>query len=150
MCCCSCWPSTPPERSSGWKAEMRHSVLGGKTGRTSLQIVRYFQEPILWAQFWYLLICIKALKSFMVMTVPHDQKSFRKLVESFWKNIGLIAYILPSPKSHIHWPFSSVSLEKFRRAIIGVVFQAAVLILPQMKLNCQLSHCASLFRKPNK
>ena len=26
MCCCSCWFSTPPERISGWRAEMRHSV----------------------------------------------------------------------------------------------------------------------------
>ena len=25
--CCSCWVSTPPERSSGWRAETRHSVL---------------------------------------------------------------------------------------------------------------------------
>ena len=26
-----CWPSTPPERSSGWKSEIRHSVLWEKT-----------------------------------------------------------------------------------------------------------------------
>ena len=37
-----------PERSSGWKSGMRHSVLWGKTGRTGLQIVRSFQEKILW------------------------------------------------------------------------------------------------------
>ena len=37
---------------------MRHSQLGRGwrgTGRTGLQIVRYFQEPILWAQFLFLL-----------------------------------------------------------------------------------------------
>ena len=50
VCCCSCQFSTPSERSSGWRSEMRHSVLNGSgTGRTGLQIVRYFQEPILWA-----------------------------------------------------------------------------------------------------
>ena len=44
----------------------------GKTGRTSLQIVRYFQEPILWAQLLYLLKSRKALKSFIVTSAPHD------------------------------------------------------------------------------
>ena len=123
---------------------MRHSWAQGKAGRTGLQMVRYFQEPILWDQFWYLLICIKALKSFMVMTVPHDQKSFRKLVESFWKNIGLIAYILPSPKSHIHWPFPPASLEQFLRATWDGFSQAATLILPPIKLNSN-SHIVFCF-----
>ena len=36
-CCCSCWPSTPPERSARCRAEMRRSVLW-ETGRTGLQI----------------------------------------------------------------------------------------------------------------
>ena len=47
MCCCSCWPSTPPERSAGRRAEMRHSVLW-ETGRTGLQIDifrSWFYEP---------------------------------------------------------------------------------------------------------
>ena len=46
-CCCSCWPSTPPERSAGRRAEMRHSVLW-ETGRTGLQIDifrSWFYEP---------------------------------------------------------------------------------------------------------
>ena len=33
---------------------------------------RYFQELILWAQFLYLLTFRKALKSFMVITIPRD------------------------------------------------------------------------------
>ena len=44
----------------------------GKTGRTSLQIVRYFQEKILWAKFLHLLISRKALKSLMVTSAPCD------------------------------------------------------------------------------
>ena len=36
-----------PERSSGLRAEIGHSVLSGKTGRIGLQIVRHFQESIL-------------------------------------------------------------------------------------------------------
>ena len=53
LCCCGCWPSTPSEWSSGWRAETRCSALG-KTGRTSFQVVRYSQDLILWAQFLYL------------------------------------------------------------------------------------------------
>ena len=30
MCYCSCWPSTLLERSSGWRAEVKHSVLKGQ------------------------------------------------------------------------------------------------------------------------
>ena len=59
----------------------------GKTGRTGLQIVRYFQELIQWAQFLHLLISRKALKFFMVMTVSHDRqklhKTSRKLLEKY-------------------------------------------------------------------
>ena len=46
----SCWPLTYPERSSGWRSRRRHSLLG-KTGRTDLLIVSYFQEKILWLKF---------------------------------------------------------------------------------------------------
>ena len=37
----------------------------GKTGRTGLQTVRYFQGKILWVQFLHLLLSRKARKSFM-------------------------------------------------------------------------------------
>ena len=41
-----CWPSTPLERSSGWRSETRHSVLWEKPGRTGLQRVKCFQVKI--------------------------------------------------------------------------------------------------------
>jgi len=47
MCYCSYLPSTPAERSSDWRAEMRDSVLWRKTDRLGVQVVRYFQELIL-------------------------------------------------------------------------------------------------------
>ena len=75
MCWCSCWPSTPLKGVQG--AEQRWGTLclsEGRTGRTGLQILRYSQELILWAKFLYLLISWKALRSFMVTTVSHDQK----------------------------------------------------------------------------
>ena len=45
------------------------TLCAGKTGRTGLQIVRYFQK-ILCAQFLHLLIPGTTLKSFMVMSAP--------------------------------------------------------------------------------
>ena len=42
MCRCSCCPSPPPERSSGWRAEMRPSMLKGKPGKTGPQRVKCF------------------------------------------------------------------------------------------------------------
>ena len=36
VCSCSCWPSTPPERSSGWSAHRRHLCSGkDRQGRSS-------------------------------------------------------------------------------------------------------------------
>ena len=62
-----------------------------------------------------------------------------------WQRLNwteLISCILPSLKSHIYWPSPFPLLEQFLRAIWGAVSWAAVLILPQMKLNLQLSCCA--------
>ena len=49
----------------------------------------------------------------------------------------------PSPKSYILTFFDDCSLKQSLRAIQGAVSYVAVLILSQMKLNLQLSHCAS-------
>ena len=42
--------------------------------QVALHIVKYFQELILQAQFLHLLIARKALHSFKVMCVPHDEQ----------------------------------------------------------------------------
>ena len=45
------WPSTSPEWNSGWQSEIRHSLCAlKKMDKTGLQIVRYFQVKISWAQ----------------------------------------------------------------------------------------------------
>ena len=62
------------------------------------------------------------------------------------KIMCLIVCTPPSPKSRIYWPFPIASLEQFLRAIWGAVSQAVVLILPQIKLNSQLSHYAFAFK----
>ena len=55
--CCSCWPSTHPEGSSGWR--IRHFVLQGNWWNRSSD--RYFQELISWSQSLHLLQSRKAL-----------------------------------------------------------------------------------------
>ena len=72
-------------------------------------------------------------------------KSFTTLAETFWKNMCLIACTPPSPKSDAHWPSVPASLEQFLTAIWDAVSQAIVLILPQIKVNSQVSHCAFFF-----
>ena len=70
-CCCSCWPSAPPEGSSGRRAEMRHSVLW-KNWQNRPPEREIFSEIFLWAQFLHSLIFRKALNSFVVTSAPQD------------------------------------------------------------------------------
>ena len=59
-----------------FRVESRNEVFCTleKSGRTSFQVARNSQDLILWAQFLYLLIPRKALRSFMVTTVSHEQQ----------------------------------------------------------------------------
>ena len=125
-----------PERSSGLRAEIGHSVLRGKTGRIGLQIVRHFQESILWAQFLYLLISRKALKPFIVTAVPCDQQKPSAKICAW-------LHVLPFMEITHILTFPFYSLQQFLRAIWGAVSQAKVLILPQIKLNSQKGKNAS-------
>ena len=50
MTTASCWPSTSPERSSGWRSEIRHSVLWEEPRRSGLQIARCLQVKVLQGQ----------------------------------------------------------------------------------------------------
>ena len=121
---------------------MRHSVLGqGRAGNwqnrsldSQLISGADFMSPTLSSPHIQ-----KSTKILMVVTTPHDQQNPSA------KNMCFTVYIPSSPKSHTYLPFSSVSLKKFLRAIIGVVFYAVVLILPQVKLNLPLSHCVFFY-----
>ena len=66
--CCSCWPSTGPEGSSGWR--MRHFVLQENWWNRLLD--RYFQDLVSWPQSLHLLISRKALNPFMVTSATQD------------------------------------------------------------------------------
>jgi len=90
--------------SSPWKelrVEIRREALCAlrKLGGTGLQIIRYFQEKLLWAQLLYLLISRKSSKSFMVTSAPP------KYQQPYMKMCGWFHAPPPSPKSHIYWHF---------------------------------------------
>ena len=61
---------------------------------------------------------------------------------TFCKNMCLVACPSPSPKSHWHWP-SPLPLQ----SAFSKLCEAVVLILPQIKLNSQLSHCVLFFSR---
>ena len=78
-------------RIEGWKKKWG-TLCSRKTARTGLQIVRYTQELILWAQVLYLLISRKVLKFFMVQIVSHDWQKLHKTSRKSKINVCLIAY----------------------------------------------------------
>ena len=122
---------------------LREAQVGGwgtlcswETGGTGLYSARYFQKLISWSQSLHLFISRKSLNHFMVTSGPvTSRKTFCKI--SAW-----LHWALRSPKSFV-FTFPHSSLEQFLRANWGAISRAAVLILPQMKLNSQLSCCAS-------
>ena len=132
-CCYSCWPSIIPE---GVQGGVRHSVLQG---------IRW--DGIL--DSWMFLGT-----NFMVWIIasPHIQRSTKSLhgdIRSSWltkpfcKMSASLHWNPPSPKLYISTfpPVVGSSL----RAIWDAASWAAVLILPQIKLNSQLSSCTSFF-----
>ena len=127
-----------------FRVETRNEALCalGKLARTGLQTVRYFQEKILWAQFVHLLMSREALKSVMVTSVPSSNLLQKRVLDCLYHtsfpSFTKITYILTFP------PTSS---ERFLRAIWNAVSQAIVLILPQIKLNSQLSRCTLFFSR---
>ena len=95
---------------------------------------RHFQELILWAQFLYLLISRKALKSFIVTTVPCDQQKPSAKIRAW-------LHVLPVTKITHILTFPLYSLQQFLRVIWSAVSWTIVFILPQIKFDPQLS-CA--------
>ena len=67
----NCWHSTHPERCSGWRSGIRHSILWENLVEQTF-IVRYFQEKIFWIYFLYPFIPRKSLKSLAEISAPCD------------------------------------------------------------------------------
>ena len=139
-----CWFSTPPERSSEWRAEMRHFELWGKLAeqvfRTTFSGAK-FMSPIL--VFPLIYKCSKILHgeicSLWLAVV------FIRLVEIFCKKYVFDCMYSPFSKTTYTLTFHPTSLEQFLRAICNTVSQAIFLILPQIKFYSWLS-CAFFFK----
>ena len=107
---CSCWPSTPPERSSGWRSGVS-MLCPGKTGRTGLQMVRYFQE-ILWAQFLHRLRSTNGDVCSLWLAV-----TFTRLAATFCKMCAWFACTSQLQQNHIYADFPPTTLEGYFRAL---------------------------------
>ena len=119
------------------RVESRNEVLyaQGETGRTGLQRLFFFPGANFMSSILCVLVSRKTLKSFSVLTAPCDQQ------KTSAKNYVLDCMYSPFTKITHILTFSPASLEQFLRAISDAVSWAAVLILPPVKLNLQLSHC---------
>ena len=117
-CAVAARAAPPPMRSSGWS---RSEAFCGKPGSTGPQIVRCSQELFPWAQFLYLIISRKALKSFTVTTVSQQKLST--------KNCAWL-HILPLYQNHVYTVLPPHLFEQFLRAIWACISQAAVLFAP--------------------
>ena len=96
---------------------------------------KYFHNPILWAQFLYFSIARKTLKSVTVrwlfLWLAKLHKNSRNLLEKIYAWL----YTFHLHQNHLCTDLPLASLEQLFRAIWNAVSQAAVLILPQRKLN---------------
>ena len=68
------------------------TLCSGKTCRTDLQIVKCFQEPMLWAQVLYLLISGKVLKLFILLMTSRPSE----------KKICAWLHVLPLQHNHVY------------------------------------------------
>lgn len=123
---------------------MRHCALG-KIGRRVTQIVRYFQEKILWAHILQLLTSEKNTK------IINGDICSLWLAASFCQKVCLIASTLLH-SNHMYTDSPATSLAQFLRAPWNPVSRAIFLILPPVKLKSQLSCCAffSVYRTEEK
>ena len=132
-CCYSCWPSTTPE---GVQGEVRHSVLQGIWWDRSLDSWMFLGTDFI----------------ISILASSHMEKNTKSLhgdIRSSWvtkkpfEKWLLNGIELTLHQNLIDWPSPTATLEQSLRAIWGAASWAAVLILPQIKLNSQLSSCAS-------
>ena len=98
----------------------------GKTGRIGLQIESFkrFYEPSSHVSY------LESAKIF------HGDVCSSRPAVTFCKSMCLVACPPPSQKSRLHW-LSPLPVQ----SAFSKLCEAVVLILPQIKLNSQLSHC---------
>ena len=110
-CCCSWWPSAPPEGSSGRRAEMRHSVLwkNWQNRPPEREIFRsWFYEPNSWIPSY--------LEKHLIPSWWHLLLRTSRKPSAKKKKKCFIACTSPLPKSHIHWASPRPLWSSFSRA----------------------------------
>ena len=112
-----------------WKElrmESRNEALcagGGGTGKTCLQIARYFQESIY--------ECNSCFTSYLEKHQNPSRWWFSFMHRrSFWKNMCLNTCTLPPPKLHIYCSSPSTSSEQFLRGIWGCLLGCSIHFAP--------------------
>ena len=119
-------------------------VGSGENWQPGLQLVRCYQEPILWAQFLYLLISRKVLNPswwrLFIVTSRKLHETHRNLLEKY----VLVCIYSPFTISHIYWP-SPLSLWSSFSELFEVLFpglQASFCLQWNLTPNCHI--CISL------
>ena len=102
---------------------------------TSIWIAKYFHSLVLWAQFLYFSIARKTLKSVTVRWLFLWLAKLHKNSISLLEKIHAWLHPFHLHQNHLCTDFPLASLEQLFRAIWNALCQAAVLILPQRKLN---------------
>ena len=129
-----------PWGSSGWSEAL--CGIWWDRSLDSWPTVGNFPYQILWSQSFHLLISRKTLNPFMMTWDPHDYQ------RTSCKASAWLHWTPPSVKSYI-LTFPICLFQQSSRAIWGAASWAAVLILPPVKLNSQLSHWASFLVNMN-
>ena len=123
---CSHWPSTHPERSSGWRSGMEHSVVWEKLAEQAFRELDIFQK-ILGALF------LTSSRIYKSTKITNRDICSSWLAATFCQNVCLTTHIpLCPPKSHIYWP-PLLPSEQFLRAIWEAISWAMVLIFAPNK-----------------
>ena len=99
---------------------------------------RYWKDSIIQPDIFNHLITRKLLKSLMVMTILQDQLAkLHETIRKFLEKYVLDCMYSPFTKMMCILTFLPASLEQFLRTTRSAIPQAAVLILPPIKLNSQ-------------
>ena len=140
---CSCWCSTPPEGVQCGEQEWG-TLCFGKTGRAGLQIVIQSQELILWAQYLYLFMSRKTQNSswwrlFFITSIAHEMS------RNFLQKKMCLNTCTPFLPNHIYTVLPLYLFRSVSHRYLRSDSQIAILILPQIKFNLQLSRCVFFF-----
>ena len=137
MCHCGCWPPTPPREFRVKSRSETLCALANWQDRSSDS--QEFSGADSMSPILVSLTSRKTLESFMVIIVWGDEQKLHETSGKFLQKMCAWLYVFSLHRITYILTIPPASLKQFLRAIWGAVSQAAVLILPPVKLNSQLS-----------